>query len=99
MIRSAGLVVAALLLTAGVASAEANISSPQEADQIYRWKTAAPQRVMIQAATSSLGAYASGWQTTTPIVMDAPPPVAERFKLVTPLANSPPLRTTTSIST
>ena len=89
MIRSAGLVVAALLLTAGVASAEADISSTQEAYQIYRWKTDAPKQVMIQAATSSLGAYASGWQTTTPIVMDAPPPVAARFKLVNPLANSP----------
>ena len=89
MIRAAGLAVAALVLTAGVAHAGADISSTQEELQIYRWKTDAPKRGMIQAATLSLGAYASGWQTSTPIVMDAPPLVAARFKLVNPLANSP----------
>ncbi len=88
MIRAAGLVVAALFLSASAAHAGADISSTQEEYQIFRWKTDAPKRVMIQAATSSLARYASGWQTTTPIVMDAPP-VAERFKLINPLANSP----------
>ncbi len=89
MIRVAGLLVATLFLSASAAHAGADISSTQEEYQVFRWKTDASKRVMIQAATSSLARYASGWQTTTPIVMDAPPPVAERFKLINPLANSP----------
>ncbi len=89
MIRAAGLVVAALFLSASAAHAGADISSTQEEYQFFRWTTDAPKRVMIQAATSSLARYASGWQTTIPIVMDAPPPVAERFKLINTLANPP----------
>ena len=88
MIRAAGLLVATLFLSASAAHAGADIPGTQEKYQIVRWKTGAPKRVMIQAATSSLARYASGWQTTTPIVMDAPPPVAEQFKLINPLANS-----------
>ena len=80
---------AALFLSASAAHAGADISSTQEEYQFFRWKPDAPKRVMIQAATSSLARYASGWQTTTPIVMDAPLPVAERFKLINPLASSP----------
>ena len=76
MIRAAGLVLAAQLLTVTAAHASADIYFSQEEYQIYRWKTDAPKRVMIQAATSSVSCYASGWQTTTPIVLDAPPPVA-----------------------
>ena len=79
---------AALFLSASAAHAGADISSTQEEYQIFRWKTDAPKRVMIQAATSSLAHYASGWQTTTPIVMDAPPPLADRFKLISRLTNS-----------
>ena len=89
MSRGAGLVVAALVLSAGAARARADLSSTAEGYQVYRWKTEAPNRARIQAAPASLGRYASGWQTTTPIVMDAPPSQAERFKLVDPLANSP----------
>ena len=77
------------LLGAGNAHAQADISSTSEQYQIYRWQTSAPKRAMISAATASLARYASGWQTMTPIVMDAPPPQAARFKLVNPLANSP----------
>ena len=79
---------AALFLSASAAHAGADISSTQEEYQFFRWTTDAPKRVMIQAATSSLARYASGWQTTTPIVIDAPSPVAERFKLINTLANS-----------
>ncbi len=87
MIRVAGLLVAALFLSASAAHAGADISSTQEEYQIFRWKTDAPKRVMIQAATSSLARYASGWQTTIPIVIDGPP--GGRFELINPLANSP----------
>ena len=79
---------AALFLSVSAAHADADISSTQEEYQFFRWKPDAPKRVMIQAATSSLARYASGWQTTIPIVIDAPPPVAERFKLINPLVTS-----------
>ncbi len=88
MIRVVGLVVAALFLSAGTAHASADISSTQEEYQIFRWKTDALKRVMIQAATSSLAHHASGWQTTIPIVIDEPSPEG-RFELINPLANSP----------